>query len=102
MDVLLRQLRAGPDGGTEYQDTELSAEFLSLGSAADCTVQLLGEGVKARHATLRPRRHEVAIACERRAAVTLNGRQVTSGTAKPGDLLEIGGHRLRMLEPPSG
>lgn len=102
MDVLLRQLRASPDGGTEYQDTELSAELVSLGSAADCTIQLLGEGVEARHATLRARRHEIAIACERRATVTLNGRRVTSGTAKPGDLLEIGGHRLRVLEPPSG
>ena len=45
MKVLLRLVRPGPEGSTEYQDTEISADELSLGSAPDCTVQLLGEQV---------------------------------------------------------
>jgi predicted CXXCH cytochrome family protein len=102
MDVLLRQLRAAPDGGTEYQDTELRGEGLSLGSAADCTIQLLGERVEAQHATVRARHHELSVTSVRRARVYINGRPVRSAIAKLGDLIEIGAHRLRVLDPPAG
>ncbi len=102
MDVLLRQLRPGPEGATEYQDTELSAEILTLGSAADCAIQLLGEGVDAHHATLRARDQLLVINCQRSATVAINGVAANSGTARTGDLVEIGGHRLRLLEPPAG
>lgn len=102
MDVLLRQLRASPDGGTEYQDTELTTGLLSLGSAADCTLQLLGEGVEPHHAMLRMRGRQLSVTCQRGATVAFNGRRSSSAIAQPGDLLEIGGHRLRMLEAPAG
>src|SRR5579862_6934355 len=100
MDALLRQLRAGPDGTVEYQDTELTGAVLSLGSAADCTIQLLGEGIAAHHATFRSSGGHLSLACQRPAKVRVNGRQVSSAALKTGDLLEIGGHRLRVLEPP--
>ena len=100
--MLLRQLRTGPDGATEYQDTELSAEVLSLGSAADCTIQLLGTGVEAHHAALRSRGSDFSIECQRPATVAVNGRRTRSATVKAGDLLEIGAHRLRVLEAPAG
>jgi predicted CXXCH cytochrome family protein len=102
MKVLLRLMRPGPEGASEYQDTELSADVLAVGSAADCTIQLLGEGVVAHHATLRAASGRCVIACARGCRVTVNGQTTGSATARIGDLIEIGGHRLRVIEPPAG
>jgi predicted CXXCH cytochrome family protein len=102
MDVLLRQLRQAADGAVEFQDTEVIADALSVGAAADCTIQLLGEGVAAHHATIRGRRAQLSIACHRRCKAVINGVSSASATLKIGDLIEIGGHYLRLVEPPSG
>jgi len=102
MDVLLRQLRQAADGALEYQDTEVTADALSVGAAADCTIQLLGEGVAAHHATLRGRRGQLSIACHRGCKALINGVASASAALKIGDLVEIGGHYLRLVEPPAG
>ena len=102
MDVLLRQVRQGADGGVEYQDTELSADSLSVGSAADCTIQLLGEGVAPRHATIRGGGAQLSISCFRGRKIAINGTLTTASPLKVGDLAEIGGNRLRLVEPPAG
>ena len=102
MDVLLRQVRQGADGAVEYQDTELSAESLSVGSAADCTIQLLGEGVAPRHATIRGAGAQLSISCFRGFKVAINGTPTAAAALKVGDLCEIGGNRLRLVEPPAG
>jgi predicted CXXCH cytochrome family protein len=102
MDVLLRQVRQGADGTIEYQDTELSAESLLVGSAADCTIQLLGEGVAPRHATIRGARAQLSISCFRGCKVAINGTLTSAAALKVGDLAEIGGNRLRLVEPPAG
>ena len=87
MDVLLRQLRQAADGALEYQDTEVTADSLSVGAAADCTIQLLGEGVAAHHATLRGRRAQLSIACHRGCKALINGVASASATLKIGDLI---------------
>jgi predicted CXXCH cytochrome family protein len=102
MDVLLRLVRTGADGAVEYQDTELSADVLSVGSAPDSAVQLLGAAVAAHHATIRPSATEWLIACIGRCKVTVNGKRLASASLKVGDLVEIGGHRLRLIDPPAG
>jgi predicted CXXCH cytochrome family protein len=102
MDVLLRQLRQGRDGAVEYQDTELVAENLSVGSAADCTIQLLGEGVAANHALIRGGASALTIAARRGCRMSINGAPAQSATLKIGDLIEIAGHRLRWVAAPAG
>ena len=102
MDVLLRQLRQGADGAVEYQDTEVIADTVSVGAAADCTIQLLGEGVAAHHATIRGGAQPLSIACHRSSRALINGVSATSATLKIGDLIDIGGHYLRLVQPPAG
>jgi hypothetical protein len=53
MDILIRQLKDGPDGVAEYNDTELAADSLTIGSGAESSLQLLGESVAAEHAIIR-------------------------------------------------
>jgi hypothetical protein len=102
MDALLRQLKDGPDGVLEYHDTELSAETLTLGSAADCSIQLLGEAVAPQHAVIRSINRGLSITCRAGQRVLLNGKPVTSAALKLGDRLEIGGHQLQLVDPPLG
>lgn len=102
MDALLRQLKEGPDGVPEYHDTELKTENLTLGSAPDCSVQLLGEAVAAEHAVIRSANRSATITCRSGQRVILNGKPVTSSALNLGDRLEIGGHQLQLVEPPMG
>lgn len=102
MDVLLRQLRPGPDGAIEYQDIEVSADELSVGASADCTLQLLGEGVSAHHAMIRIRGTQLTLLGLKGAKVRINGALRRAAALQPGDLIEIGGHRVRVVDPPAG
>lgn len=102
MDVLLRLVRPGTDGAIEYQDTELSADVLTVGSAADSAIQLLGTDVQAQHATLRGSGGKWTLASTGGARVAVNGRRTASAQLQTGDLIEVGGHRLRLIDPPAG
>jgi predicted CXXCH cytochrome family protein len=102
MDVLLRELRQRSSGAVEYQDTELTADVLSVGSAANCAIQLLGVAVSPRHAIIARRGGRLFIRCQRGRKVTLNGSTTATATLNEGDLIEVGGHRLRVLAPPAG
>ncbi len=102
MDVLLRQLRRAPDGTAEYQDTEISADQLSVGSGADCTIQLLGEGVASHHAVIRGSARALTIACARGCKLEIQGKAVDSASLPIGGEVKIGGNRLRSVEPPGG
>jgi predicted CXXCH cytochrome family protein len=102
MDALLRQLKDGPDGLVEYHDTELSADALTIGSSANCSIQLLGEAVGAQHALIRSSGGTVTLTCRAGRRVQLNGKPVSTSTLKLGDKLEIAGHQLQLVEPPMG
>jgi predicted CXXCH cytochrome family protein len=102
MQALLRQCKDGPDGVTEYTDTEVSGDSLTIGSAADCTVQLLGEAVAPEHAVIRGAAGRITLSCRAGQRVRLNGEPTGSATLNVGDLLEIGGHRLKLVDPPMG
>ena len=45
MNVLIRYLRKTADGGVETQDSEVILDAISVGSAADRDIQLLGRDV---------------------------------------------------------
>jgi predicted CXXCH cytochrome family protein len=102
MQALIRQCKDGPDGATEYTDTEVSADSLTLGSAADCTIQLIGEAVAVEHAVIRAAGGAIALTCRAGQRVVLNGTPTGAATLKLGDRIEIGGHRLRMVSAPAG
>lgn len=103
MEALLRQLKDGPDGVLEYNDTELTADSLTVGSAANCSLQLLGEAVAPQHAAIRiSGGGQASIACRPGQRLQLNGAQVTSSSLRVGDRIEIGGHQLQLVDPPMG
>lgn len=98
MQVLFREVRAGPDGSPEIRDAEADVETLSIGSAADQTLQLLGSAVAPRHAAIRLSGKRVLLAATRGNVVRVNGRDVRSAALAAGDEIGIGGHRLSLVE----
>src|SRR5690606_3879788 len=102
MEALLRELQPGPDGFTEYLDTHISASVVDIGSAAEQNIQLLGRGIAARHASISAPSSGLQAAWRGRNRLSPHGRRVARAALKPGDLLDLGGHRLRILPPPPG
>ena len=102
MDALLRQLQPGADGIAEYRDVEVSVDTLTLGSAPDRTIQLLGEHVGGEHADMIIERGGLQVTCNRGCKIRVGDTDVTSARLGVGDSFEVGGNRLTVLEPPGG
>src|SRR5687767_11856472 len=102
MDALLRELREGPDGIAEYYDTELTAKELTIGSATDRNIQLLGRGIAADHAVIRQVGSQLRLECRRGETVRLNGKKRADARLNVGDVIELAGHQLRIAKPPPG
>ena len=81
MEALLRELREGPDGIPEYRDTEISGAELTIGSAADQRIQLLGRAVAPEHAVIRKSGVEARAQLPRRAARTRQRRRAQLGAS---------------------
>jgi len=102
MKVLIRYLRQGPDGIIEAQDSDATVSELTIGSAADRQIQLIGREVGAEHAVIRASGGKLAISCRGRLRVQVNGKSVASAGLAIGDLINIAGHQLRLVKPPAG
>lgn len=101
MEVLLRELRQGPDGIPEYHDTQISGAELTIGSGADQRIQLLGRAVAAEQAVIREAGSQLELTC-RHGKVRVNGQDVATAKLAIGDVIEIGGHKLTIAAPPGG
>jgi len=101
MEVLLRELREGPDGIPEYYDTEISAAELTIGSGADQSIQLLGKRVAAQQAIIRKSGRQLELE-SRDGKVIFNGMKVVTAKLTMGDVVGIGGHALTIMQAPGG
>lgn len=103
MEALLREARESSDGFGEYRDLEYSSECVTIGSAPDRSIQLLGEQVLAEHAQFELRSGgRLRLTCRRGATVLVNEEAVVSADVSPGDRIVIGGNRITVFQPPSG
>jgi predicted CXXCH cytochrome family protein len=102
VDVLLREVKRDGSGAIRYQDVEVSVPAVTIGSRNDRVLQLLGPRVGAEHATLVAGRGGAEVRCERGRTVRVDGRDVRRAKLAPGSLVELDGHRLRLVEAPAG
>ena len=102
MEVLLRERRARADGFVEYNDSEVSAPSINIGSAPDQTLQLIGRDIAPQHAQIRMSGARTRIACRRGLHVLVNGTKVRGASLQQGDRIEISGHQLQLVESPTG
>jgi len=102
MRALLRQLRQAADGATEYADAEISTDAITIGSAPNSDIQLLGSAIGAQHALIRRSGGTLDINSRGGARFTVNGTSSASAKLVPGDVIDIDGNRLTVLAPPPG
>jgi predicted CXXCH cytochrome family protein len=102
MNVLIRYLRQRPDGVIEAQDSEASLDSISIGSAADRNIQLIGRDIGAKHARINGSGARLEIICQAGRKMRLNGRDSRSASLTVGDVIQIGGHTLNVAKPPAG
>jgi hypothetical protein len=102
MDVLLREVTGQIRGLRSFRDTVLSGDTVTIGSAPDQQIQLLGAGIKGEHAVARGSGNGLSVQCRRGASVSINGKRVRSGRIGPGDVLDVHGNTLLLIEAPAG
>jgi predicted CXXCH cytochrome family protein len=102
MDVLLRRIELAADGRSSAADAALAVDRITVGSAAECTIQLVGRAVAPLHAYINGSEGRARIRCVARCRMTVNGKSLRSATLAVGDAAEISGHRLTILTPPAG
>jgi predicted CXXCH cytochrome family protein len=102
MDVLLRELREGPDGIAEYYDTEIAGNELTIGSSADQNIQLLGREIAPEHAVIKASGGQLELTCRSGERVRVNGKNKETAKLSVGDVIELAGHQLRIAQAPPG
>lgn len=102
MDILLREMRAALDQGTEFQDRDLSLPVVTVGSRQDQAIQLLGEQVAGSHAELRASGGKLQIKATRGNTLLVDGEARGSVELAPGERVQIGGNILEAMAPPAG
>lgn len=102
MSILIRKMRLSGSTLVETSDMEFEADELSLGSAGTCDVQLFGDDVAANHLRLRAEGGAANFECRGNALVALAGEDRRNGRLSPGEEIDIGGNRLRVIDAPPG
>lgn len=98
MRLLLRIAQQDEQGFESFSDVEFNQEQILLGTSQDSDIQLLGPEVRQQHAQIKGNK----IKCKSGAKGSLNGKSMRSAQLNTGDELEIGGHRLAIVQAPPG
>jgi predicted CXXCH cytochrome family protein len=102
VEALLRRIQQAPNGLVSAVDTAVNVDRVTIGSAAACTLQLLGRSVAAVHAYIGGADGAMRIRCARGNQVVINGKRRAAASLAVGDVIELAGHRLAVLTAPAG
>src|SRR6266481_4700966 len=102
MEVLLRYLRLTPTGGPDFLDVAVTADKITIGSAPDSTVQLLGRSIGRDHAHIDTSGSAPRLRCRGGNRADVNGQRCAAKRLEVGDQIGLGGHRLTLFQPPAG
>lgn len=103
MEVLIREIRTNADGLQQVTDKEFSGDVITLGSAPNQVIQLIGLNVSREHATISLTEQGIRLTCTASdLSVTVNNGSVNAVTLNRGDTILIGAHRLRLVAAPAG
>ena len=101
MEFLLREV--GNDQSlVVYQDTELNADVISIGSGPDQLIQLRGGNIQRAQAEIKMSAGQLAITGVGKNTVVVNGEQTNAAKLKAGDVIELESHKITVLPTPAG
>jgi len=106
VQILLREVisaaGARQAGTAEYRDREIDVTEVTLGCAADCTLQIVGGDVHRHHATLKPAGAGFELRCADGATVLVEGAPVRRARLEPGAEFTLGNAHFRVAAAPPG
>ena len=101
MEFLIREV-ARQQGQVFFQDTEVSANAITIGSGADQLIKLQGSSVAKQHAVIKVVGGQLAVAGVNNRKISVNGRQVRNSIIMVGDEISVDAHRIDIVAPPRG
>ena len=102
MNILIRQIVLDENDREATYDRDIQTDVLSIGSATDCDVQVLGEGLAAVSAQVRLRGARLQIARVASAPLHVNEKAVSKSDLSVGDTVSLAGNELHVIAPPTG
>lgn len=101
MDLLLREI-SSQQGVAVFQDTELAADVITVGSAPAQLIQLRGEAIKHSHAIIKLMAGKLVIQGIEKSTFLVNGAEQKKCELAIGDIVLFNTHKLQVIEPPAG
>lgn len=101
MDFLLREVTTD-QGMVVYQDTELSADAITIGRSGDQLIQLRGGKIQPRHAVIKMAEGDLVITGVDKNSVIVNGAELKNSALAVGDEIGLESHRIKIVRPPAG
>jgi len=102
MDILIRRAADGSASQAALVERAVETKSLSVGSAIEQDLHLNDPGIAELHAVITQASDTCEINCRRGQSVLYNGQSVRKATLSPGDVLELGDHRIDVSDPPAG
>lgn len=102
MDILIRQVVTTENDREETYDRDIQTDVLNLGSATDCDIQLLGEGLAAVSAEIRQSGGRFRVARVANAPLKVNDKLVSKSDLSEGDIILLADNELRVIAAPTG
>jgi hypothetical protein len=99
MRVLIRHVVRRPGGVVERSDQVFDGETLTVGRATDQTISIPNKGLPLEHSEILAKGKHLSIRANPGCVMFVNGEQVDHSRLAPGDLIEIGSHRLMVSDP---
>jgi hypothetical protein len=103
VQILIREITTASDGSSEFRDRDFDGDNLTIGSAPDSAIQIIGHGVVGLHATLTKSGNALALRCERGTKVQIgDAPEVSKAKLEVGATINIAGNRLTLIDAPGG
>ena len=98
MRVLVRHIIRSPGGMVERSDTVFEGETLTVGRATDQTIHIPNKGLQLEHSEILVKGKHLSIRANSGCVLFVNGEQIEHSRLEPGDLIEVGNHRLMVSD----
>jgi hypothetical protein len=102
MAYLIRFISKTAAGGVEHHDRRVDAPAITIGRSTDQVLHLKDRRTRLQHAVIEVKAGVAHISTTAMAGVTVNGRSERSARLNVGDVIEVGGNIIRVIEAPEG
>jgi len=102
LKILLRQTDGPDHPDSIYSDRIIDGGQISFGASPDSDVQIVVDAVELNHFVIAGARGGAKLSSSAQDQVLLNGDRTKSSQLQVGDVIEVGGYRIEVVNPVAG